>query len=229
MPVTLYLDFGAYTDIARGSARMLGVELSRNFEYPFTSRSPGELWQRWHRTLTFWMRDYVFLPLSGRPVLSLVIPATLLGLWHGASWKFVLWGLGNGLALGAYVLWRIHGPTASERKQGSPLAWLGTFLFWTWTLLLMALFFCPDLRTAVAFWQRLFTAPWVTTADPSLLALLVFLVLFMAAQIAGRYAPWRETWDRVPEGVKGLAFAVLFYLVLFASVPVGQKFVYFQF
>ena len=229
MPVTLYLDFGAYTDIARGSARMLGVDLSRNFEYPFTSRSPGELWQRWHRTLTFWMRDYVFLPLSGRPVLSLVVPATLLGLWHGASWKFVLWGLGNGLALGAYILWRIHGPTASERKKGSPLAWVGMLVFWAWTLLLMALFFCPDFRTALLFWQRLFTAPWETTGDPSLLALLVFLVLFMAAQIAGRYAPWRETWERVPDAVKGLAFAVLFYLVLFGSVPVGQKFVYFQF
>jgi D-alanyl-lipoteichoic acid acyltransferase DltB (MBOAT superfamily) len=229
MPVTLYLDFGAYTDIARGSARLLGVDLSRNFEYPFTSRSPGELWQRWHRTLTFWMRDYVFLPLSGRPLLSLLVPATLLGLWHGASWKFVLWGLGNGLALGAYILWRIHGPTASERKKGSPLAWLGTLVFWAWTLLLMALFFCPDFRTALLFWQRLFTAPWETTGDPSLLALVVFIVLFMAVQITGRHARWREAWDRVPEPVKGLAFAALFYVVLFGSVPTGQKFVYFQF
>lgn len=229
MPVTLYLDFGAYTDIARGSARILGVDLSRNFEYPFTSRSPGELWQRWHRTLTSWMRDYVFLPLSGRPVLSLVVPATLLGLWHGASWTFVLWGLGNGLALGAYILWRIHGPTASERRKGSPVAWLGTLLFWAWTLLLMALFFCPDFKTALLYWRQLFTAPWETTADPSLLALVVFLVLFMGVQIAGRHAPWREAWDRVPEAVKGLAFVVLFYVVLFGSVPTGQKFVYFQF
>lgn len=229
MPVTLYLDFGGYTDIARGSAAMLGVDLSRNFDFPFTSKSPGELWQRWHRTLTSWMRDYVFLPLSGRPVLSLLIPATLLGLWHGASWKFVLWGLGNGLALGAYILWRIHGPRASERKKGSPLAWFGTLVFWTWTLLLMALFFCPDLRTALLYWRRLASAPWQTTGDPSLLALLLFLVLFMAVQIAGRYAPWREVWARTPAGVRGLLFAVLFYVVLFGSVPVGQKFVYFQF
>jgi D-alanyl-lipoteichoic acid acyltransferase DltB (MBOAT superfamily) len=229
MPVTLYLDFGAYTDIARGSARMLGVELSRNFEYPFTSRSPGELWQRWHRTLTSWMRDYVFTPLSGRPVLSLLVPATLLGLWHGASWKYVLWGLGNGLALGAYVLWRIHGPTASQRKQGSALGYLGTLVFWVWTLLLMALFFCPDFRTALVYWRQLFTAPWQTTGDPSLIALVAFLVLFMAVQIAGRYAPWRGAWERTPEPLKGVAFAVLFYVVVFGSVPVGQKFVYFQF
>jgi D-alanyl-lipoteichoic acid acyltransferase DltB (MBOAT superfamily) len=161
-------------------------------------------------------------------VLSLVVPATLLGLWHGA-WKFVLWGLGNGLALGAYILWRIHGPTASERKKGSPLARLGTLVFWAWTLLLMALFFCPDFKTALLYWRRLFTAPWETTGDPSLLALVVFIVLFMAVQIAGRYAAWREAWGRVPEPVKGLAFAGLFYLVLFGSVPTGQKFVYFQF
>ena len=229
MPVTLYLDFGAYTDIARGSAKLLGIELNRNFDFPFTSRSPGELWQRWHRTLTFWMRDYVFLPLSGRPVLSLLVPATLIGLWHGASWKFVLWGLGNGLALGAYILWRIHGPTASERKKGGPVALAGTAVFWAWTLLLMALFFCPDLRTAAVFWRQLFSAPWLTTGDPSLLALVVFLALFMALQITGRYAAWRETWDRVPDGVRGLAFALLFYVVLFGSVPSGQKFVYYQF
>jgi len=229
MPVALYLDFGGYTDIARGSARLLGVDLSRNFDFPFTSRSPGELWQRWHRTLTLWMRDYVFQPLSGWPVLSLVAPATLIGLWHGAAWKFVLWGLGNGLALGAYILWRIRGPRASERRKGSLLAWLGTLLFWAWTLLLMALFFCPDVTTAAAYWQRLFTTGWETIGDPSLAALVAFLTVFMAVQIAGRHAPWRVWWARTPAGVRGLAFALLFYAVLFGSVPVGAKFVYYQF
>ena len=229
MPVALYLDFGGYTDIARGSARLLGVDLSRNFDFPFTSRSPGELWQRWHRTLTLWMRDYVFQPLSGWPVLSLVAPATLIGLWHGAAWKFVLWGLGNGLALGAYILWRIRGPRASERRKGSLLASLGTLLFWAWTLLLMALFFCPDVTTAAAYWQRLFTTGWETIGDPSLAALVAFLTVFMAVQIAGRHAPWRVWWARTPAGVRGLAFALLFYAVLFGSVPVGAKFVYYQF
>jgi hypothetical protein len=128
MPAALYLDFSAYTDIARGSGRMLGVEIIRNFDFPFTSQSPGELWQRWHISLTSWMRDYVFLALPGQAVLSLLVPAALLGLWHGAHWKFVLWGVGNGLALGLYALWRIHGPSASARRRQRPLAMLGTLV-----------------------------------------------------------------------------------------------------
>ena len=229
MPMALYLDFGAYTDIARGSGRMLGIEIIRNVDLPFTSRNPGELWQRWHITLTAWMRDYVFVALPGRPVLSLLVPAALLGLWHGAHWKFVLWGVGNGLALGAYVLWRIHGPSASVRHRQRPLRILGTYVFWAYLMLLMALFFCPNVPTALGYWQSLFTHPWETVGDPTLTALAVFLVLFMAFQFAGRYADWRGAWARVPGWGKGALFAVLVYVVLFGAVPVGERFVYQQF
>ena len=229
MPMALYLDFGAYTDIARGSGRMLGIEIIRNFDFPFTSRNPGELWQRWHISLTAWMRDYVFVALPGRPVLSLLVPAALLGLWHGADWKFVLWGIGNGLALGAYVLWRIHGPSASARHRQRPLRILGTLVFWSYVMLLMALFFCPNVRTAVVYWRSLFTRPWDSLGQGSLTALAVFLVLFMAVQFVGRYADWRGAWDRVPAWGKGALFAVLVYVVLFGAVPVGERFVYQQF
>jgi len=229
MPMALYLDFGAYTDIARGSGRILGIEIIRNFDFPFTARNPGELWQRWHISLTAWMRDYVFVALPGRPVLSLLVPAALLGLWHGAHWKFVLWGVGNGLALGAYVLWRIHGPSASVRHRQRPLRMVGTFVFWAYLMLLMALFFCPNVTTTLGYWRSLFTHPWESVGDPTLTALAVFLVLFMAVQFAGRYADWRGAWARVPGWGKGALFAALVYVVLFGAVPVGQRFVYQQF
>jgi D-alanyl-lipoteichoic acid acyltransferase DltB (MBOAT superfamily) len=228
MLVALYLDFGGYTDIARGSARLLGIDLVKNFDFPFTARNPGELWQRWHISLTTWMRDYVFVAMPGSPTLSLLLPAALLGLWHGAAWKFVLWGIGNGLALAAYVLWRINRKTPGG-KGGGPVAILGTACFYAWSLMLMSLFFCPDVSTAVAYWQALFTHPWAAIDDPSLIALALFLVVFMALQFAGRYTAWRERWDALPGWVHGLAFAVLFYAVVFFSVPVGQKFVYMQF
>jgi len=229
MPVALYLDFGGYTDIARGSGRMLGIEIIRNFDFPFTSRNPGELWQRWHISLTAWMRDYVFVALPGRPVLSLLVPAALLGLWHGAHWKFVLWGIGNGLALGVYVLWRIHGPSASVRHRQRAFRILCTAVFWTYEMLLMALFFCPNVRTAVIYWRSFFAQPWETVGHPTLTALLVFLVLVMVVQYLGRYWDWRTAWARVPAWARGMAFAVLFYVVVFGSVPVGERFVYFQF
>jgi alginate O-acetyltransferase complex protein AlgI len=228
MPVALYLDFGGYTDIARGSARLLGIELVRNFDFPFTSTNPGELWQRWHASLTSWMRDYAFVALPGSPALSMLLPAALLGLWHGAGWKFLLWGVGNGLALVAYVTWRINRKTPGGRR-GGPLAVAGTAAFWLYSLLLMALFFCPDLPTAASYWRSLVTRPWQAFADPTLVALAVFLAAFLAVQFAGRYLPWRARWDALPPAVHGVLFALLFYAVLFFSVPVGQKFVYQQF
>lgn len=228
MPVALYLDFGGYTDIARGSARLLGIELVRNFDFPFTSKNPGELWQRWHISLTSWMRDYVFVALPGNPALSLLLPAALLGLWHGAAWKFVLWGVGNGLALALYVWWRINRRTPGGRDGGA-LARLGTVAFWVYCLLLMALFFCPDLPTAMAYWKLLCTQPWQTLGDPTQAALVLFLVAFLGVQFVGRYGAWRARWEALPAWAHGVAFALLFYLVLFFSVPVGQKFVYQQF
>ena len=229
MPVALYLDFGAYTDIARGSGRMLGVEIVKNFDGPVSSKNPGELWQRWHMSLTAWMRDYVFVALPGNPVVSLLVPAALIGLWHGPHWKYVLWGIGNGLALGLYVLWRVRGPSRADRRRQRPLRILGTAVFWAHTLLLMALFFCPDVRTALVYWRNLLGAGWETFGHPSLTALAVFLGLFVVVQLVGRYADWRGWWSRLPGWVQGTAFAILVYLVVFGAVPVGERFVYYQF
>lgn len=229
MPVALYLDFGGYTDIARGSARLLGVELSRNFLFPFASRNPGEFWQRWHVTLSRWMRDYLFVVLPGNPALSLIVPAALLGLWHGASWNFVLWGIGNGLALAVYVLWRINGPSASLRGRLILVPALGSALFCSYALLLMPLFFCPGLSRAGLYWKGLFTGSWASFADPSLRFAGLCFVAFIAFQVAGRSLDWRAAWARVPAPAKGFAFALLYYLVLFGSVPTATQFVYVQF
>ena len=97
--VKILADFSGYTDIARGSARILGIELSVNFRHPWLATSPADFWRRWHITLSSWLRDYVYIPLGGNRngryslATSLVITFVLGGLWHGAAWNFVLWGL----------------------------------------------------------------------------------------------------------------------------------------
>ena len=97
--VQILADFSGYTDIARGSARILGIELSVNFRHPWLATSPADFWRRWHITLSSWLRDYVYIPLGGNRngryslATSLVITFVLGGLWHGAAWNFVLWGL----------------------------------------------------------------------------------------------------------------------------------------
>ena len=96
--VQIFADFSAYTDIARGSSRILGIELSKNFNNPWLSNSPTNFWKRWHITLSSWLRDYVYIPLGGNrkgtmiAIRNVIIVFLLGGIWHGASWNFVIWG-----------------------------------------------------------------------------------------------------------------------------------------
>ena len=109
----IYCDFSGYSDIAIGSAKVLGFDLMENFRRPFFARSVNDLWTRWHISLTAWFRDYLYIPLARRhrfrwdPTLDLVLLFTLIGLWHGASWNFVLFGLTHGLLMAA-SLWTWH-------------------------------------------------------------------------------------------------------------------------
>jgi alginate O-acetyltransferase complex protein AlgI len=104
----VFFDFSGYTDIARGCAKLLGFEFPINFARPFLARNPRDFWQKWHMTLSFWVRDYVFIPLGGARKGSLVlyrnlmIAMVLVGLWHGANWTFVAFGAYQGMLLGGY-------------------------------------------------------------------------------------------------------------------------------
>ncbi|MBA2585412.1 MAG: MBOAT family protein, partial [Chthoniobacterales bacterium] len=103
--VQIYADFSGYTDIARGSARLLGIELMRNFNHPYLATSPADFWRRWHISLSTWLRDFIYIPLGGsrrgaaRAALNLMLTFSLSGLWHGASWNYVLWGVYWGLLI----------------------------------------------------------------------------------------------------------------------------------
>lgn len=108
----LYFDFSGYTDMALGLGRVFGFRLPENFNYPYIARSASEFWRRWHMTLSFWFRDYVYIPLGGnrcskgRQVVNLLVVWLLTGLWHGSAWNFVLWGLYYAvLLMGERFLW----------------------------------------------------------------------------------------------------------------------------
>lgn len=108
----LYFDFSGYTDMALGLGRVFGFRLPENFNYPYLAKSAAEFWRRWHMTLSFWFRDYVYIPLGGnrcargRQLMNLFIVWLLTGLWHGSAWTFVAWGLYYALLLcGEKFLW----------------------------------------------------------------------------------------------------------------------------
>jgi alginate O-acetyltransferase complex protein AlgI len=117
--IQIYADFSAYSDIARGTARWLGFDIMRNFNHPYVSRGPGEFWHRWHISLSTWFRDYVYIPLGGshgspaRRASSVLTAFLLSGLWHGASWNYVLWGFFHGVLL---LAGRALAPLAPRRK-----------------------------------------------------------------------------------------------------------------
>ncbi len=118
--IQLLADFAGYTDMARGISRMLGIELFRNFRHPYLARSPSDFWRRWHMSLSSWIRDYVYIPLGGnrgsslRRVLTLMMTFFCVGLWHGAAWHYVIWGLYHGVLLNLHRLWHRIGLRAPK-------------------------------------------------------------------------------------------------------------------
>jgi len=142
--IQIYCDFSAYTDIAIGSGLLLGIELPENFKTPYAARSPQDFWRRWHISLSTWLRDYLYIPLGGsrggRKILikSIMGMMILVGLWHGASWNFVLWGVMHGILLLSHRMISTHGIT--ERlfsyfpKVMGLTGWIVTqfFIFMTW-------------------------------------------------------------------------------------------------
>jgi alginate O-acetyltransferase complex protein AlgI len=124
--IQIYCDFSGYTDMARGASRMLGLDIIPNFNYPYFSRSITDFWRRWHMSLSSWLRDYLYIPLGGNlhgtisTYRNLLITMGLGGLWHGASWNFVAWGVYQGLLLAIERAFGIGGPHARSNHPDNP-------------------------------------------------------------------------------------------------------------
>ena len=158
----IYCDFSGYSDIAIGVSRVIGFDLPENFNMPYAATSITEFWRRWHMTLSGWLRDYLYIPLGGnrrgklRMYVNLAITMLLGGLWHGANWTFVAWGLLHGVGLAAHKLWRewrIPTPAAvgSLRLTTRVLSWAATYSF---VCVGWIFFRAPDFATAAVVLQK---------------------------------------------------------------------------
>jgi D-alanyl-lipoteichoic acid acyltransferase DltB (MBOAT superfamily) len=139
--IQIYADFSAYTDIARGVAKWYGFDLIRNFERPYLATGPAEFWHRWNISLSTWFRDYVYIPLGGsrrgpgRAAGNILVTFLVSGLWHGASWNYVLWGAYHGvllliarIAAAAFSPWQDPGPRTHVPRWVRPLQIAGMFI-----------------------------------------------------------------------------------------------------
>ena len=225
--VQVYADFSGYTDMARGSARLLGIELTCNFNFPYVAVSPSDFWKRWHISLSAWIRDYIYIPLGGsRHKSRLGYAATILatmslcGLWHGAAWTFVLWGFYHGLASYIYATLGFGG---RWRPQGGALstggAWLLMFLIIQFGWLI---FRAPSLTwLATALWN-----PAPVTGEMTLTAALIALYCAVYLLPLGLLVLAEQT---VPPLLRSPVYALLLLLLVLLHSETGQDFIYFQF
>jgi alginate O-acetyltransferase complex protein AlgI len=162
----LYADFSGYVDIAIGSARFLGIRLDPNFDRPFVSTSVTEFWRRWHMTLSFWLRDYLYMPLAirirnlGKPgiALAMLITFAICGIWHAATWPFLLFGVVQGVALSAELLTKSWRNKRLKQVPKPMIAWAGSFYTLGFFVLSQVLFRSVDLSQARQVYSRLFHA-----------------------------------------------------------------------
>jgi D-alanyl-lipoteichoic acid acyltransferase DltB (MBOAT superfamily) len=228
----IYCDFSAYTDIAIGVANLLGYQFPQNFNQPYRALSVQDFWRRWHMTLSFWLRDYLYIPLGGNrggalfTYRNILITMVLGGLWHGASVSFIIWGLLHGLALVVERMLGVTGP-GGHRHVPAAISWLVTFHF---VCLTWVFFRAPSLEGALTYLSTLVSgdAIWSTTVTPLVLLMLAFGALTQIIPDA-----WFERlevrYDRASIAVKvALPFAVIF-LVAVAAPGGVPPFIYFQF
>ena len=170
----LYFDFSGYTDMAIGGARVFGIDLLPNFNRPYASASIGEFWRRWHMSFSFWLRDYLYIPLGGNRVgtfrryLNVLIVFLLSGLWHGAGWTFILWGLLHGLMMIFSMItkrlfeWVPRAIKIVVTFHSIALAWI--------------LFYSPSIQSAVESYGRLGSGLGISWKLFGLLTVVIMLV-----------------------------------------------------
>ena len=226
----LYCDFSGYTDIARGLARMMGVELTINFRLPFFATGPRELWRRWHISLSGWLRDYLYIPLGGnrrgrlRSHAAMLITMVLGGLWHGANWTFALWGLYHGIAL----LFQRLLPLPDLGRAGRVLAMLAMFHI---TVFGFVIFRAHDLSHLATLLVTFVTAFAPQAGDGAALVQLLALVSIPLSIEVLQYLGKEDLHllIRLPAPVQAaLSTALLLAIVVLGSTH-GHKFIYFQF
>jgi alginate O-acetyltransferase complex protein AlgI len=224
----LYFDFSGYSDMAVGLAWLIGFRFPQNFNSPFKAVNVSDFWRRWHMSLSAWFRDYLFIPLGGsrrgprRTVVNLVVTMFLAGLWHGAAWTFVVWGLLHGLALGVHGVLKRAGMTPKSTVVNRVL----TFLY---VVAAFVIFRAPNLHVAGTILSRMAGSAGVESLS-TLQALIPgrFVVLLLGLLLFAQLAP--NTWElrirpRLLYGVVTGAAAAAAVM----SIAVPHPFIYFQF
>lgn len=232
----IYCDFAGYTDIARGSSRLFGIEMMRNFNQPYFSTSITEFWRRWHISLSTWLRDYLYVSLGGNrkgtfnTYRNLFLTMLLGGLWHGAAWTFVIWGALHGFLLIADRLRGVRVPLYPEQVH-LPWTWgrVSAMLLTFHLVLLSWVFFrAPGLGVALTYLKQLFSFSGMNELAVALPAIIIPWLLVLLVDIPQYRTNDHEAILRWPVLARDLAVAGMLLLVLL-GFGTRAPFIYFQF
>jgi alginate O-acetyltransferase complex protein AlgI len=234
----VYVDFSGYTDIAIGLSLLMGFQLSMNFNSPYKAQNVADFWRRWHISLSTFLRDYLYIPIGGnrgsklRTNVNLMITMLLGGLWHGASWNFIIWGGMNGAALLVFKFWKNIRPWKRMEQWPAVAGRIAcTFLFITFTRLW---FRAPDLDGVAAFFQAV-TGNLSLHILPELLwgfrtVFIIMLLGFVTHWLSSSFKQrWQDRFVTSPLWLQGTLTVIIVFLI-YQSVSAGmQPFIYFQF
>ena len=237
----LYCDFSGYSDMAIGIALLLGYRFKANFDAPFKSQNPSEWWRRWHISLSTWLRDYLYIPMGGsrcskpRTHVNLFNTMLLGGLWHGASWMYIIWGAWNGLLLIVHKTLRSIFPHVSEKKRN---AWwrVTANVFLTFNLMAFGfMFFRARSMTHVHDMIGQMIHNFHFAVAPQFLSGYLMIVLAMAAGYLMHFAPksWSKSlehsYGRLPLLLQSVVLAILLLVIIQVRQSDIVPFIYLQY
>lgn len=240
--IQIYADFSAYSDIARGCAKLLGLELMVNFRNPYLALNPQDFWRRWHISLSTWLRDYLYIGLGGnrngelRTYRNLAITMLLGGMWHGASWNFLWWGAFHGFLLAAH---RYFSEKSWLPAIPRPVSWA---LMFHLTLFGWLLFRCAETaiidgvyfdNSGQQLWNMLTSVGREATEYSNSTGILMALLLFATPMFVTEYLQHRSQsvipYFRSSRVLAGLVCGVLAFFYIRYGVQAASSFIYFQF
>ena len=231
--IRIYADFSGYSDLAIGMSKLLGFDISQNFRYPFFARNIAEFWRRWHITLTSWMTDYVYTPLTiffrdmGRwgIVLACLVNFILIGAWHGPRWTFVLFGLLHGLYYVPLILTK-----TVNKKRGS------VHILWTFLLVMFTFVFfkAENVAEAIDYYRRMLSPSLMSgfriVEKVNALAMLAGMVVMFVAEWLQKDQPHALQIGRIRySGVRALIYCSLIGVVLTFGPTKNADFIYLNF
>ena len=233
----IYCDFFGYSTIALGSAKLMGFDITDNFKSPYLSKNIAEFWHRWHISLSTWFRDYVYIPLGGsrvkfgRWMFNILVVFVLSGIWHGAAWTFLLWGLAHGLLHIVEKVLRDRIPTKELHSKWlkisvDALCMLKTFVLVT---LFWVMFRATDFEHLKAIFVTAFTNFHGGEQMSVKPGMWIYLGLFILSDIVLRNTRFDLWCDNKPLAVRWAIYAVLVFMVIACSSVFNFPFIYFQF